>query len=252
MIDISVVPVKYRDGDREQYTRAELEDIFTAPLTTSVAAPAAEPKKLSPKIKKSLPIVVREKRHKRGETLNIVAELALSIVNDKPDTLAMLLVGNENLDLGMLDLSHCFSLAAYVLIFNLYDTKGFVTYTHVHLEHPVTACSAPDRLNLRCADVPLSKKAMPPNVISKAGNDVFRSPGSRLLHLAAHMGSTDCVRILVDRGASLKTANSSGFSAMHFAAASGGLTAVEMLAGHDKSAVDRVDTNGKHRSFLLH
>ena len=110
MIDIRAVPVKYKDGDREQYTRAELEDILTAPLTAPMAAPAAEPKKLSPKIKKSMPIIVREKRHKRGETLNIVAELALSIVNDEPDTLAMLLVGNENSDLGVLDLSHTASL----------------------------------------------------------------------------------------------------------------------------------------------
>ena len=38
---------------------------------------------------------------------------------------------------------------------------------------------------------------------------------------------------------------------MHFAAASGELSAVEMLAGHDKSAIDRVDANGKHRPLVL-
>ena len=95
-------------------------------------------------------------------------------------------------------------------------------------------------------DWPLQKHQLPPKLFSpKAGTDVVVSkPGGRLLHLASHMGHTKCISLLLEHRASPNVVNSAGMSAMHFAAASGELSAVEVLAGHKESAIDMVDLQG--------
>ena len=82
------------------------------------------------------------------------------------------------------------------------------------------------------------------------GRDILQSSKLRLMHLAAHVGDSACIQLLLSHRACPSVTNSAGLTPMHLAAANGSLSAIKLLARADSKTVDAVDNEGPEHTLI--